>query len=78
MRALVAVRYESGDTAGTLAEYETFARRLRDELDAAPMVETAFRRAAEEVAQFAERIDDAAVRAAFRAIPVNARILSIT
>jgi tetratricopeptide (TPR) repeat protein len=40
--------------------------------------QAAFRRAAEEVAQFAESIDDAALRAAFLAIPVNARILSAT
>jgi tetratricopeptide (TPR) repeat protein len=38
----------------------------------------AFRRAAAEVAQFAESIEDAAVRAAFYAIPVNARILNAT
>jgi DNA-binding SARP family transcriptional activator/predicted ATPase len=40
LRALVAVRYESGDTAGALAEYDRFARRLRDELAVAPMPET--------------------------------------
>jgi predicted ATPase/DNA-binding SARP family transcriptional activator len=40
LRALVAVRYQSGDTAGALAEFEGFARRLRDELNAAPMAET--------------------------------------
>ena len=35
-----AVRYESGDRAGALAEYERFARKLRAELDAEPMAET--------------------------------------
>lgn len=40
LRALVAARYESGDTAGALAEYERFAKRLRDELAIAPMPET--------------------------------------
>jgi DNA-binding SARP family transcriptional activator len=40
LRALLAVRYESGDTAGALAEYEQFAKRLRDELAIAPMPET--------------------------------------
>ena len=40
LRALVAVRYESGDTAGALAEYDRFAKRLRDELTIAPMPET--------------------------------------
>jgi DNA-binding SARP family transcriptional activator/energy-coupling factor transporter ATP-binding protein EcfA2 len=40
LRTLVAVRYESGDTAGALAEYDRFAKRLRDELAIAPMPET--------------------------------------
>ncbi len=40
MRTLVALRYESGDTAGALAEYDRFAKRLRDELAVAPMPET--------------------------------------
>jgi DNA-binding SARP family transcriptional activator len=40
LRALLAVRYESGDGAGALAEYEKFAKRLRDELAIAPMPET--------------------------------------
>lgn len=40
LRELVAVRYESGDTTGALIEYERFAKRLRDELDVAPMPET--------------------------------------
>ncbi len=40
LRALVAIRYESGDTAGALAEYDRFAKRLRDELAIAPMPET--------------------------------------
>jgi len=40
LRALVAVRYESGDASGALAEYEQFVKRLRDELAIAPMAET--------------------------------------
>jgi len=40
LRVLVAVRYESGDAGGALAEYEQFVRRLRDELAIAPMPET--------------------------------------
>jgi DNA-binding SARP family transcriptional activator len=40
LRVLLAVRYESGDSAGALAEYEQFAKRLRDELAIAPMPET--------------------------------------
>src|SRR5262249_33444370 len=40
LRSLIALRYEAGDTAGALAEYDRFARRLRDELAIAPMPET--------------------------------------
>ena len=40
IRALLAIRYESGDTAGAIAEYEEFAKRLRDDLAIAPMPET--------------------------------------
>lgn len=40
LRALLALRYESGDRAGAVAEYERFAAALRDELDAEPMAET--------------------------------------
>lgn len=40
LRSLVGIRYESGDTAGALAEYDRFAKRLRDELAIAPMPET--------------------------------------
>ena len=40
LRALMVLRYESGDRAGALAEYERFARMLRAELDAEPMPET--------------------------------------
>ena len=40
LRALIAIRYESGDTAGALSEYDRFAKRLRDELAIAPMPET--------------------------------------
>lgn len=37
---LIAVRYESGDRAGALAEYDRFAKSLRLELDIDPMPET--------------------------------------
>lgn len=40
LRTLMTLRYETGDRAGALAEYDRFARVLRDELDAEPMVET--------------------------------------
>jgi DNA-binding SARP family transcriptional activator/energy-coupling factor transporter ATP-binding protein EcfA2 len=40
LRVLMALRYEMGDTAGALAEYERFAKRLRDELAVTPMPET--------------------------------------
>jgi predicted ATPase/DNA-binding SARP family transcriptional activator len=41
VRRLVTMRYESGDRAGALSEYAAFAKRLREELDAEPMPETA-------------------------------------
>jgi DNA-binding SARP family transcriptional activator len=40
LRALISVRYESGDAAGALAEFDAFARRLRAEMNADPMPET--------------------------------------
>jgi DNA-binding SARP family transcriptional activator len=40
LRALVSLRHESGDSAGALAEFDRFARRLRDEMAIAPMPET--------------------------------------
>jgi DNA-binding SARP family transcriptional activator len=40
LRWALLIRYESGDRAGALAEYERFARALRDELDTEPMAET--------------------------------------
>jgi DNA-binding SARP family transcriptional activator/tetratricopeptide (TPR) repeat protein len=40
VRALMSVRYEAGDTAGALAEFERFAKHLRAELGIAPMPET--------------------------------------
>ncbi|HEV3089147.1 MAG TPA: AAA family ATPase [Candidatus Elarobacter sp.] len=40
LRSALLIRYESGDRAGALAEYERFAGALRDELDTAPMAET--------------------------------------
>lgn len=41
LRQLMASRYESGDGAGALAEYERFVKRLRAELGVDPMPETA-------------------------------------
>jgi DNA-binding SARP family transcriptional activator len=41
LRTLMALRYETGDRAGALAEYERFARALREELGTQPMAETA-------------------------------------
>lgn len=40
LRWLVAARFGLGDRGAALAEYETFARRLREEFDAAPADET--------------------------------------
>jgi DNA-binding SARP family transcriptional activator len=40
VRALVLSRYDLGDRAGAIAEYERFAQRLRRELGAGPMPET--------------------------------------
>jgi len=40
VRQLMAIRYESGDRAGALAAFDSFARRLRDEMKATPMPET--------------------------------------
>jgi predicted ATPase/DNA-binding SARP family transcriptional activator len=40
MRQLMSVRYEAGDAAGALAEFDAFAKRLRAELGVAPMEET--------------------------------------
>lgn len=40
IRALVSLRHRLGDRAGALREYRSFAERLRDELDVAPMPET--------------------------------------
>jgi DNA-binding SARP family transcriptional activator len=41
VRRIIAMRYESGDRAGALSEYAAFAKRLRAEMDAEPMAETA-------------------------------------
>jgi DNA-binding SARP family transcriptional activator len=41
LRRIVAMRYDSGDRAGALREYAAFAQRLRDEMNAEPMPETA-------------------------------------
>jgi DNA-binding SARP family transcriptional activator len=40
VRQAMELRYASGDRAGALAEFESFARRLRNDLDADPMPET--------------------------------------
>jgi DNA-binding SARP family transcriptional activator/energy-coupling factor transporter ATP-binding protein EcfA2 len=40
LRHLMAARYESGDAAGALAEYDRFARALATEMNAEPMPET--------------------------------------
>lgn len=40
MRALMAVRYETGDRAGALGTFERFARKLADEMRVEPMPET--------------------------------------
>jgi DNA-binding SARP family transcriptional activator len=40
VRCIVAIRYEGGDRAGALTEYDTFVRRLRTEMHAEPMTET--------------------------------------
>ena len=40
LRTLIRLRYEAGDRAGALREYERFARALRDELGTEPMPET--------------------------------------
>lgn len=41
VRRIIAMRYESGDRAGALSEYAGFAKRLRAEMGADPMAETA-------------------------------------
>lgn len=40
LRQLMALRYESGDRAGAIEEYETFRKRLYAELGVSPMPET--------------------------------------
>ncbi len=40
LRQLMSVRYESGDAAGALAEFDLFARSLRAEMNIEPMPET--------------------------------------
>ncbi len=40
LRTLLSLRYESGDGAGALAEFDAFAKRLREEMNVAPMPET--------------------------------------
>jgi DNA-binding SARP family transcriptional activator len=41
IRRVIAMRYEGGDRAGALREYAAFAQRLRTDMDAEPMPETA-------------------------------------
>ena len=40
LRTLLSLRHAAGDRAGALQEYESFAQRLRRDLDVAPMPET--------------------------------------
>ncbi|HZV76977.1 MAG TPA: AAA family ATPase, partial [Candidatus Babeliales bacterium] len=40
LRQLMSARYESGDAAGALSEFDRFARLLRDQMNAVPMHET--------------------------------------
>lgn len=40
IRRLMSLRFAAGDRSGALADFETFSRRLRDELAADPMPET--------------------------------------
>ena len=40
LRGLMSLRYESGDAAGALAEFDAFAKRLRQEMAVEPMPET--------------------------------------
>ncbi|MBN2550016.1 MAG: hypothetical protein JXB15_12710, partial [Anaerolineales bacterium] len=40
VRQVIALRYEMGDRAGAIAEYERFAQRLQQEMGVAPMPET--------------------------------------
>jgi DNA-binding SARP family transcriptional activator/predicted ATPase len=40
VRTLIAVRYEAGDRAGAIEEFERFRKRVREELDIDPMPET--------------------------------------
>jgi len=46
VRALMAVRYDSGDAAGALEEFDVFTRRLHAEMNVMPMPETVALRAA--------------------------------
>jgi predicted ATPase/DNA-binding SARP family transcriptional activator len=46
LRQVLAARYESGDAAGALLEFDRFEKRLRDEINARPMPETVAVRAA--------------------------------
>ena len=40
VRRIISIRYQSGDRAGALTEYDAFVKRLRTEMDAEPMAET--------------------------------------
>ena len=40
LRQLITLRYESGDRAGAIQEFNAFERRLRDEIGVSPMPET--------------------------------------
>lgn len=60
LRQLMVARFESGDRAGALADYERFAAGLRADLDVEPMPETA--------AAYAAIVDDIAPAGAVAAV----------
>ncbi len=55
LRTLMSLRYESGDGAGALAEFDAFAKRLRQEMSVEPMPETVAVR--ERIARNAELVE---------------------
>src|SRR6202022_983908 len=71
LRTLVRLRYEAGDRAGALAEYEGFAAALRDELGTEPMAETQAAYASV-LSDVAPQDDDAAAAAAHASADASA------
>ncbi len=59
VRRLMSLRFAAGDRSGALAEFETFSRRLRDELATDPMPETLAVHEAIRRNELSERRDDA-------------------